>query len=84
MGSVTYKEGYRVNSRGQRLLTVEYLCEQAPKALLFWQHGYGEHIGRYRSGAPVVSTMPVLSLPALCGAPSPCSASKQAELLPML
>ena len=58
MGNVTYNEGYRVNDRGQRLLTVEYLCEQAPRALLFWQHGYGEHMGRYRSGALLVSVTP--------------------------
>ena len=57
-----------MNDRGQRLLTVEYLCEQAPRALLFWQHGYGEHVGRYRSGAlfasndawsPKQSTLPL-------------------------
>ena len=58
MGNVTYNERYRMNDRGQRLLTVEYLCEQAPRALLFWQHGYGEHMGRYRSGALLVLLMP--------------------------
>lgn len=51
MGGVTCSEGTRVNSRGQTLHTVEYIPEgQPPQALLFFQHGYGEHIGRYRSG----------------------------------
>lgn len=76
MGNVTYNEGHRVNDRGQRLFTVEYLCEQAPRALLFWQHGYGEHMGRYRSGA-----LTVFMTPGVWSSPSrstlrPCSASK--------
>ncbi|KAK9826121.1 hypothetical protein WJX81_005243 [Elliptochloris bilobata] len=50
MGGVTCNRGTRTNKRSQELHTVEYLPEgQTPRALLFFQHGYGEHIGRYRS-----------------------------------
>ncbi len=51
MPGVVFNQGTRLNTRGQRLHTVEYLPEgHPPRALLFFQHGYGEHIGRYRSG----------------------------------
>ncbi|CAK0782822.1 hypothetical protein CVIRNUC_006017 [Coccomyxa viridis] len=40
-------KGSIVNERKQVLRTVEYLPDQKPKAILFFHHGYGEHIGRY-------------------------------------
>ena len=44
--------GTFVNGRKQILRTVEYLPDQEakPKAILFFHHGYGEHIGRYERG----------------------------------
>lgn len=43
--------GSFVNARKQNLRTVEYLPDQpSPKALLFFHHGYGEHISRYERG----------------------------------
>ena len=44
--------GTFVNGRHQTLGTVEYLPDQQsrPKALLFFHHGYGEHISRYEKG----------------------------------
>ncbi|CAL5220245.1 g2225 [Coccomyxa viridis] len=38
-----------VNGRNQKLRTVEYLPDQEtrPKAIVFFHHGYGEHISRY-------------------------------------
>jgi len=44
--------GTFVNGRKQTLRTVEYLPDQQsrPKALLFFHHGYGEHISRYERG----------------------------------
>ena len=40
------------NKRKQIISTVAYLPEniRRPKALLFFHHGYGEHIGRYERG----------------------------------
>ena len=43
-------KGSIVNEREQVLRTVEYLPDQNPKAILFFHHGYGEHIGRYEKG----------------------------------
>ena len=43
-------KGSIVNGRKQILRTVEYLPDQNPKAILFFHHGYGEHIGRYEKG----------------------------------
>ena len=43
-------KGSIVNERKQVLRTVEYLPDQNPKAILFFHHGYGEHIGRYEKG----------------------------------
>ena len=43
-------KGSIVNGRKQVLRTVEYLPDQTPKAILFFHHGYGEHIGRYVKG----------------------------------
>jgi acylglycerol lipase len=46
---VKFQEGKRKNSRDQQLHTVQYLPDQgAPKAVLVWHHGYGEHLGRYK------------------------------------
>ena len=43
--------GSFLNARKQTLRTVEYLPDQpTPKALLFFHHGYGEHISRYERG----------------------------------
>lgn len=44
--------GTFVNGRQHTLRTVEYLPDQQsrPKALLFFHHGYGEHISRYERG----------------------------------
>ena len=40
------------NKRNQTISTVSYLPENIhrPKAVLFFHHGYGEHIGRYERG----------------------------------
>lgn len=38
-----------VNSRNQRLHTRTYQLK-APKAILLFHHGYGEHSGRYETG----------------------------------
>ncbi len=40
------------NKRNQQISTVAYLPEnlRRPKAVLFFHHGYGEHIGRYERG----------------------------------
>ena len=44
--------GFFVNGRNQKLRTVEYLPDQQtrPKAIIFFHHGYGEHISRYEKG----------------------------------
>lgn len=40
------------NKRNQKISTVSYLPEGncRPKAVTFFHHGYGEHIGRYERG----------------------------------
>ena len=51
--SMVHKDaGFFVNSRNQKLRTVEYLPDQQtrPKAIVFFHHGYGEHISRYEKG----------------------------------
>lgn len=54
MDSVGFAESDRLNSRGQKLLTVHYapktIGDAVPTAVLIWHHGYGEHVGRYRRG----------------------------------
>ncbi len=52
--SMVHKDaGFFVNGRNQKLRTVEYLPDQQtrPKAIVFFHHGYGEHISRYEKGA---------------------------------
>lgn len=43
------KEDRWVNARGLSLYYESYPTYWKPKALLVFHHGYGEHIGRYRS-----------------------------------
>ncbi|KAK9825317.1 hypothetical protein WJX74_008874 [Apatococcus lobatus] len=43
------KEDRWVNSRGLSLHFESHLTYWKPKALLVFHHGYGEHVGRYRS-----------------------------------
>lgn len=46
-----YKEGELTNARSQKLFTVSYTPSTgAPKAVIFFHHGYGEHVGRYKDG----------------------------------
>lgn len=47
---VSITEGSFTNSRGQKLYTVQYLPDEQPKAALYFHHGLGEHIGRYKLG----------------------------------
>ena len=72
MPGVVFNQGTRLNTRGQRLHTVEYLPEgHPPRALLFFQHGYGEHIGRYRSGEQTCLLLRTLRvLPASAAVPA--------------
>jgi hypothetical protein len=68
MPGVVFSQGTRLNTRGQRLHTVEYLPEgHPPRALLFFQHGYGEHIGRYRSGEQACLLLHAESAGSPCG-----------------
>lgn len=51
--SMVHKDAsFFVNSRNQKLRAVEYLPDQQtrPKAIIFFHHGYGEHISRYEKG----------------------------------
>ena len=52
VGMVHTTAGVFVNGRNQKLNTVEYLPDQQtrPKAIIFFHHGYGEHISRYEKG----------------------------------
>jgi hypothetical protein len=53
---VQHSRGSFVNARHQNLKTVEYLPDQpTPRALLFFHHGYGEHISRYEGGKNLTS-----------------------------
>lgn len=47
------EQGYVVNKRGQRIYTEVFLAPQGVKqsAVLCWEHGLGEHVGRYEKGA---------------------------------
>lgn len=47
------EQGYVVNKRGQRIYTEVFLAPQGvkPSAVLCWEHGLGEHVGRYEKGA---------------------------------
>lgn len=50
--AVTFTESTFNNGRGQALHVVRYVpSAAAPRAVLLWHHGYGEHVGRYDRGA---------------------------------
>ncbi len=47
--SVRYAEGSFVNARKQKVFTVAYEPSTGQaRAALFFQHGYGEYVGRYK------------------------------------
>ena len=61
VGMVHTSAGVFLNGRNQKLNTVEYLPDQQtrPKAIIFFHHGYGEHISRYEKGkacSPILCT----------------------------